>query len=96
MPKQRVLPMPVSQGKKSFKRAVLDSLAKTQKQVIGIKRDMREEIEKQMEERHGDFIHQIQSALDGVIAMKEMFIAKGLFTREEYNAQKAKMRKKNG
>lgn len=94
MQNKRVPQTPVSQGKKSFKRAVLDNLAETQKQVISIKRNMRDEIEKQMEARHGDFIHQIQSALDGVIAMKEIFIEKGLFTREEYNAQKAKMREK--
>jgi len=55
---------------------------------------MNEEIEKKVDEKLGDYVHQISSALDGVIALKEMFIEKGFISREEYNQQKAKMREK--
>ena len=88
------VPMTKISQKKGWRKIILENQKEFMERLNNYKRDMREEIEKQMEERHGDFIHQIQSALDGVIAMKEMFIAKGLFTREEYNAQKAKMREK--
>jgi len=93
MPKGQLPGTSFQQGKKSFKWAVIEHMTETQKQVLSIKRDMNKEIEKRMEERHGDLIHQVSSALDGVIAIKEIFIEKGLFTREEYNAQKAKMRR---
>lgn len=73
---------------------VIEYLMEFNKQVLSIKRDMNKEIEKRIQERLGDYVYRIESALDGVIALKEIFIEEGLITREEYNEQKAKMRKK--
>lgn len=83
----------VLQGKKSFKNTVIDHIKDTQKEVIAIKKDMNEEIEKEVTERLGDYVHRIESALNGVIALKEMFIEKGFISREEFNKQMATMRK---
>ena len=82
------------QSKKSFKQAVIEHVEGMQKEVISIKREMNEEIEKQMEKRHGDLIHQVSSALDGVIALRTIFKKKGFITQEEYNKEKAEMRKR--
>ena len=85
---------PVQQSKKSFKKTVLDHLAETHKDVLSIKKDANKEIERRIEERLGDFVHEVQSALDGVIAMRAIFMRKGYFSQEEYNKEKAEMRKK--
>lgn len=85
---------PVQQSKKSFKKVVLDHVANTQEQVLSIKKNIRKEVEEAVEKEIGDKIHMINSALDGVIALKEMFIEKGFISREEFNQQMAKMRKK--
>ena len=85
---------PVNQGKNSFKRAVLENLAETQKQVISIKRDMNEEIERQLNARLGDHIKQVEGALTEVILQKKILFDKGLITREELTEKYEELRRK--
>jgi hypothetical protein len=55
---------------------------------------MHKEIEKKVDERLGDYVNQISSALDGVIALRAIFIKRGFISQEEYNKEKTEMRKK--
>lgn len=85
---------PVQQSKKNFKKTVVDHMVETQELVLSIKKDMNKEIEKRITERLGDYVHRIESALDGTIAIKEMLIEKGVIKRKEYTQRRDEMRKK--
>lgn len=78
---------PVQQGKKSFKRAILDQLVEQQKQIGELRSTIRDLIEKEVEKSMGDKYHMIQSTLNDVIVQRKIFMDKGFITREEINAK---------
>lgn len=75
-------------------KVVVEHLMEFSKKVISIKRDMRAQIEKEVNERLGDYVHEMKSALDGVIALRAIFIEKGFISQDEYNKEKEEMRKR--
>ena len=85
---------PVQQGKKSFKKAVVEHLEETQELVLSIKKDMNKEIEKQLNRRLGDHIKQVEGALTEVILQKKILFDKGLITREELTKKYEELKKK--
>ena len=85
---------PVQQSKKSFKAAVIEHLAETQKQVISIKRDMRKEIIEEVEKEIGDKIKMIDALYHRTIVIQNIWFKKGLITREEISKEYEELKKK--
>jgi len=85
---------PIEQGKKSFKRAVIKHMTETQKQVISIKREMNEEIEKRINERFGDHIKRLEGLYADVMLQKKILFEKGLITKEELTKKYEELKKK--
>jgi len=94
MPKGQLPGTSFQQGKKSFKKALLDGFADTQKEVISIKRDMNEEIEKRINERLGDHIKRLEGLYADVMLQKKIFFDKGLISREELSQKYKELKKK--
>lgn len=81
-------------SKKAWRKRLFDHQVTIMKRIHTNKRNMKKEVVKEVEKQFGDKIHMINSALDGVIALRKIFIDKGFITQEEYNKEKAEMRKR--
>jgi len=89
--KKAVLSTPVQ----SFsKKALLKFIVQQGEELATLKREIPGEIERQVVLRIKDKIDFMEALYKDLIVQKELFIDKGVFTREEINAQYAAMRKK--
>ena len=80
--------------KKSWKKVILENQEHFMERLNKHNREMNEKIEEEVAKRLGDYVHRIESALDGTIAIKEMLIEKGFIRREEYTQRRDKTREK--
>lgn len=69
-------------------------LMEIRKDISKIKKEMRDQIEKEVIKNLDDKVHLINSALNITMIMKEKFIEKGLIKREEINKRYEELRKK--
>jgi len=74
--------------------SLINQIKGFQTEFIKIKRDMNEEIEKQLNARLGDHIKQVEGALTEVILQKKILFDKGLITREELTGKYEELRRK--
>jgi predicted transcriptional regulator len=70
---------------KRFQRAILENQAELQKEILKLRGEITELVERKVTEALGDKIHIIKSTLNEAIIHKELLIEMGVITREQVN-----------
>lgn len=78
---------PVQQGKKSFKKAVLEHLAETQKDVLSIKKDVRGIIGEEVKKYTDSYMSEVTHIKKEYSIWRKLLIEKGILTRGEINEE---------
>lgn len=93
MTKKRLPGTPFQQGKKSFKRAIIEHVNEYSKEVISIKKDMRKEAGKIIDAEIKSRFSLMEFCLREIRLFNELLVEKDIATQDEISKKRARIKR---